>query len=132
MLLSSNPVKKNKHDLIIFGASQITASRFLDTFALCLSHNSAYTGSLEKLIADRPTSSTGYLPSITELKVTSRSHAESDQGKLETSSFVLPRMPPWFSYVGSQKLYEILAGILRLVGLSLMAGELIVLQLTYG
>ncbi|XP_009128339.1 TELO2-interacting protein 1 homolog isoform X2 [Brassica rapa] len=105
--------------------SPITASRFLDTFALCLSHNSAYTGSLEKLIADRPTSSTGYLPSITELKVTSRSHAESDQGKLEisqTSSFVLPRMPPWFSYVGSQKLYEMLAGILRLVGLSLMAG----------
>ncbi|KAF8049687.1 hypothetical protein N665_2149s0008 [Sinapis alba] len=109
--------------------SPITASRFLDTFALCLSHNSAFTGSLEKLIAERPTSSTGYLPSITELKVgfreTSRNHTESDQGKLvisETSSFMLPRMPPWFSYVGSQKLYEMLAGILRLVGLSLMTG----------
>ncbi|KAL0732056.1 hypothetical protein Bca4012_028150 [Brassica carinata] len=103
--------------------SPITASRFLDTFALCLSHSSAFTGSLEKLIADRPTSSSGYLPSITELKVgfreTSRNHAESDQGKLEisqTTSFMLPRMPPWFSYVGSQKLYEMLAGILRLVG----------------
>lgn len=110
--------------------SPITASRFLDTFALCLSHNSAFTGSLEKLIAERPTSSTGYLPSITELKVgfreTRRNNAEPDQGKLEisqsTTSFVLPRMPPWFSYVGSQKLYEMLAGILRLVGLSLMAG----------
>ncbi|KAJ0241840.1 hypothetical protein HA466_0211990 [Hirschfeldia incana] len=110
--------------------SPITASIFLDTFALCLSHNSAFTGSLEKLIAARPSSSTGYLPSITELKVgfreTTRNRAELDQGKLEisetTTSFVLPRMPPWFSYVGSQKLYESLAGILRLVGLSLMAG----------
>jgi len=41
---------------------------------------------------------------------------------------MLPRMPPWFSYVGSQKLYEMLAGILRLVGLSLMAGHFIFLR----
>ncbi|XP_024008438.1 TELO2-interacting protein 1 homolog [Eutrema salsugineum] len=114
--------------------SPITASRFLDIFALCLSHSSAFTGSLENLIAERPLSSTGYLPSITELKVGFRESsynravpniAESDQGKLEispTTSYTLPRMPPWFSYVGSQKLYEMLAGILRLVGLSLVAG----------
>ncbi|XP_023644344.1 TELO2-interacting protein 1 homolog isoform X2 [Capsella rubella] len=114
--------------------SPITASRFLDIFSLCLSHNSAFTGSLEKLIAERPSSSTGYLPSITELKVGFRETrynrtvpniTESDQVKLEISSptsYMLPRMPPWFSHVGSQKLYEMLAGILRLVGLSLMAG----------
>ncbi|KFK42304.1 hypothetical protein AALP_AA2G238700 [Arabis alpina] len=113
--------------------SPISASRFLDIFALCLSHNSAFTGSLEKFITERPSSSKGYLPSITELKMgfreTSYNHtvpniAEPDQGKLElslTTSYMLPRMPPWFSYVGSQKLYETLAGILRLVGLSLMA-----------
>ncbi|XP_010431644.1 PREDICTED: TELO2-interacting protein 1 homolog [Camelina sativa] len=114
--------------------SPITASRFLDIFSLCLSQNSAFTGSLEKLIAERPSSSTGYLPSITELKVGFRETrynrtvpniTETDQVKLEISSptsYMLPRMPPWFSYVGSQKLYEMLAGILRLVGLSLMAG----------
>ncbi|CAH2067873.1 unnamed protein product [Thlaspi arvense] len=115
--------------------SPITASRFLDIFSLCLSHNSAFTGSLEKLIAERPSSSsTGYLPSITELKVGFRessysqavpNNTESDGGKLEISSatsYILPRMPPWFSHVGSQKLYEMLAGILRLVGLSLMTG----------
>ncbi|XP_010472756.1 PREDICTED: uncharacterized protein LOC104752346 isoform X2 [Camelina sativa] len=106
--------------------SPITASRFLDIFSLCLSHNSAFTGSLEKLIAERPSSSTGYLPSITELKVGSQetgynrtvpNFTEADQLNLETSSatsYMLPRMPPWFSYVGSQKLYEMLAGILRL------------------
>ena len=37
-------------------------------------------------------------------------------------SFEIPRMPPWFVYVGSPKLYQALAGILRLVGLSLLAG----------
>ncbi|KAJ4874433.1 ARM repeat superfamily protein [Raphanus sativus] len=105
-------------------------------FAFCLSHNSAFTGSLENLVAERPSTSTGYLPSITELKVgfreTSRSHAvpsiaKSDQVQKwryrRPVSFMLPRIPPWFSYVGSQKLYEILAGILRLVGLSLLAGS---------
>uniref|UniRef100_A0A1J3EZ89 TELO2-interacting protein 1-like protein n=1 Tax=Noccaea caerulescens TaxID=107243 RepID=A0A1J3EZ89_NOCCA len=114
--------------------SPITASRFLDIFSLCLSHNSAFAGSLEKLIAERPSSSTGYLHSITELNVGFRETSynrtvpkltESDRGKLETSSptsYMLPCMPPWFSHVGSQKLYEMLAGILRLVGLSLMAG----------
>lgn len=37
--------------------------------------------------------------------------------------FELPRMPPWFVYVGSPKLYKALAGILRLAGLSLIAGH---------
>jgi len=32
-------------------------------------------------------------------------------------------MPHWFSYVGSLKLYQPLAGILRFVGLSLVAGD---------
>lgn len=36
--------------------------------------------------------------------------------------YELPRMPPWFAYVGSHKLYQALAQILRLVGLSLVSG----------
>ncbi|EFH64030.1 hypothetical protein ARALYDRAFT_477087 [Arabidopsis lyrata subsp. lyrata] len=71
-------------------------------------HNSAFTGSLEKLIAERPSSSTGYLPSITELKV----------GFRETR---YNRAVPNITET-DLKLYEMLAGILRLVGLSLMAG----------
>ncbi|XP_010537793.1 PREDICTED: TELO2-interacting protein 1 homolog [Tarenaya hassleriana] len=115
--------------------SPITASRFLEIFALCLSHNSAFAGSLEKLIVARPSSSssTGYLPSITELEAgfqesihsrTIHKTSESERGKTEItrSRYELPRMPPWFSYMGSQKLYEMLSGVLRLVGLSLMAG----------
>ncbi|KAM6575359.1 hypothetical protein CsatA_023686 [Cannabis sativa] len=35
-------------------------------------------------------------------------------------NYDLPRMPPWFVYVGSLKLYQALSGILRLVGSSLM------------
>lgn len=85
-------------------------------------------------------SSIGYLHSIAELKSSSRFSSDyqsivdvvpSDNpnsrdihGKaiqnpslsLQDNS-ELPRMPPWF---GSQKLYQTLAGILRLVGLSLM------------
>ncbi|KAK8698358.1 hypothetical protein V6N13_114480 [Hibiscus sabdariffa] len=121
--------------------SPITAARFLDVFALCLSQNSAFTGSLNKLVSTR-SSSIGYLPSVAELKglhVVGESEvlysAASKSSKLmgiheigkrhtaddRQTDLQLPRMPPWFVYVGGQKLYEALAGILRLVGLSLVA-----------
>ncbi|KAL4303341.1 hypothetical protein GQ457_10G015910 [Hibiscus cannabinus] len=121
--------------------SPITAARFLDVFALCLSQNSAFTGSLNKLVSTR-SSSIGYLPSVAELKglhVVGESEvlysAASKSSKLmgiheigkrhtaddRQTDLQLPSMPPWFVYVGGQKLYEALAGILRLVGLSLVA-----------
>ncbi|KHF98245.1 TELO2-interacting 1 [Gossypium arboreum] len=122
--------------------SPVTAARFLDVFALCLSQNSAFTGSLSKLVSTR-SSSVGYLPSVDELKglrivgdsEVLHSAASSKSSKLtgiheigkqhtaeaRQANFELPRMPPWFVYVGGQKLYKALAGILRLVGLSLMA-----------
>ncbi|KAJ6378370.1 hypothetical protein OIU78_028587 [Salix suchowensis] len=119
--------------------SPVTAARFLDIFALSLSQNSVFTGALDKLMLARP-SSVGYLHSIAELKSgswfssdyqpivdvvpsdnpNSRDiHGKAIQNPLHSlqENFELPRMPPWF---GSQKLYQTLAGILRLVGLSLM------------
>ena len=91
------------------------------------------------------TSSIGYLDSVAELKAgvnfTSDhltvisaapkiSKPTASQEKQITyleektqQSYDLPRMPPWFVYVGSRKLYQALAGILRLVGLSLVAGH---------
>ncbi|KAI8553188.1 hypothetical protein RHMOL_Rhmol06G0324600 [Rhododendron molle] len=123
--------------------SPVTTARFLDVFALCFSQNSAFAGSLDKLISARP-SSAGYLHSITEMRAsifTNENKAGTDATPSEVSKFPctqnkkalcplenvhkeyeLPRMPPWFVNVGSQKLYLALAGILRLVGLSLMAG----------
>ncbi|XP_065863276.1 uncharacterized protein [Euphorbia lathyris] len=123
--------------------SPASAARFLDVFAVCLSQNSVYAGALDKLTLARP-SSVGYLPSIAELKAGSQVASTyqtimdvvpSDISKFSEiqvkkthypleiveNSHKLPRMPPWFMYVGSQKLYQALAGILRLVGLSLMA-----------
>ncbi|KAK4794723.1 hypothetical protein SAY86_012717 [Trapa natans] len=118
--------------------SPVAAARFLDTLSMCLSHNSMYAGSLNKLVLAR-TSSIGYFPAVAELKA--QSHSSKDcqnplnydqlqvsepvitQQRLELvqKSYELPRMPPWFVYVGSQKLYQTLAHILRLVGLSLVA-----------
>ncbi|OMP09768.1 hypothetical protein COLO4_05147 [Corchorus olitorius] len=122
--------------------SPVTAARFLDVFALCLSQNSAFTGPLNMLVSTRQ-SSIGYLPSVAELKglhvvgdhKVLCSAASSNSSKLvdiyeiekqhkaedRKRYFELPRMPPWFVYVGSHKLYQALAGTLRLVGLSLMA-----------
>lgn len=45
----------------------MTAARFLDVFALCLSQNSAFTGSLNKLMLAR-SSSKGFIQSVAELK----------------------------------------------------------------
>lgn len=108
-----------------------------------------YAGDLHKLTSARP-SSVGFLPSVAELKANSHfltdyqtiidsapsdiklrdSQARRTQYQLEIvdDNYKLPRMPPWFAAVGSQKLYQALSGILRLVGLSLMAGQFISLR----
>ncbi|PIA42784.1 hypothetical protein AQUCO_02000317v1 [Aquilegia coerulea] len=104
--------------------SPITASRFMEVLMLCLGQNSVFAGSLDKFILDRP-SSVGYLHSIAELRSTSRFSCADKHLQIPLDSvhqnYEVPNMPPWFVYVGSQKLYHVLAGILRLVGLSLMA-----------
>ncbi|XVE62997.1 hypothetical protein DITRI_Ditri06bG0164600 [Diplodiscus trichospermus] len=122
--------------------SPVSAARFLDIFALGLGQNLAFSGSLDKLVSTRP-SSIGYLPSVAELKglhvlrdseilgnaALSKSSKLMDiheigkhhRAEARQTYFELPRMPPWFGYVGGPKLYNALSGILRLVGLSLMA-----------
>ncbi|XP_015946880.1 uncharacterized protein LOC107471876 isoform X2 [Arachis duranensis] len=132
------------HLLVDHLQSPVGAARFLDVFATCLSHNSVFSGSLGTLISTSRSSTMGYLPSITELKsgasffnyglprINSGLYESSKFSLIEENSiqeplktpqknYELPHMPPWFSYVGSPKLYKLLAGILRLVGLSLMA-----------
>lgn len=107
---------------------------------MCLGQHSVFAGSLEKLVLAR-SPSMGYIRSVAELN--SQSHFTRDhqsaftdaqregaqvkeigylQENIEKSS-ELPRMPPWFVNVGSQKLYQTLAQIVRLVGLSLLAGH---------
>ncbi|KAF6164750.1 hypothetical protein GIB67_041002 [Kingdonia uniflora] len=110
--------------------SPVTAAHFLDAIAQCLNQNSVYAGSLEKFILKKPVS-VGYLHSIAELKAGPRLEVfktrSSQENKLQDlveavcQDYLVPQMPPWFFYVGSEKLYETLAGILRLVGLSTMA-----------
>ncbi|KAK7349039.1 hypothetical protein VNO80_23875 [Phaseolus coccineus] len=127
--------------------SPVEAARFLDLFAACLSHNSVFSGSLRKLTSTDRSSALGYLPSIAELKSGANFFNYSpslinsglsevpkcrliEEKSLENSfktaqnKYELPRMPPWFSYVGSLKLYQPLAGILRFVGLSIVADNI--------
>ncbi|KAL3637600.1 hypothetical protein CASFOL_018768 [Castilleja foliolosa] len=106
----------------------VTATRFLDVFTLCLSQNSVFAGSLNKLAVTRPSSS-GFMHSISEIKAIVNSGDENSQffgfqnrKNLYTNEplkncYELPSMPPWFVHKGSQKLYQALAGILRLVSL---------------
>ncbi|KAM0934113.1 hypothetical protein DsansV1_C32g0220571 [Dioscorea sansibarensis] len=119
------------------------AVQFFDSFALGLGHNTQYTGSVNNLVLSKPLS-VGYLLSISELKAGSIFHHSNngaaygtpsaaskisvlhDEGSEKSADsangdFEFPHMPPWFVHVGSQKLYHDLAGILRLVGLSVMA-----------
>ncbi|RVW24030.1 hypothetical protein CK203_093046 [Vitis vinifera] len=81
----------------------IKAARFLDVFALCLSQNSVFSGSIDKLLLERP-SSTGYLQSVAELKSSIR-FTSDDQAIMSTAPYE----------ISNQKLYKALAGILRLV-----------------
>ncbi|KAG2550299.1 hypothetical protein PVAP13_9KG312978 [Panicum virgatum] len=126
--------------------SPVTAARFFDCLGLCISHSSQFSGSMDKLIVSKPLS-VGYLYSVAELKsgayskdtINSSLHATStsaasskisvihDNGLsnavLGTVEYELPHVPPWFVHAGSQKLYLVLAGIIRLVGLSTVSGK---------
>ncbi|KAL9226053.1 hypothetical protein vseg_001907 [Gypsophila vaccaria] len=121
--------------------SPIKAAKLFDVFALCLSQESVFAGSLGKIVLSTPT--TGYLHSLAELSADGKNSIRERQvfrsEVLEMSSmnvlaketqhpsgrtfqdYALPRMPPWFVHVGSYKLYQALAGLLRLVGLSLLS-----------
>ncbi|KAJ1440469.1 Armadillo-type fold [Sesbania bispinosa] len=124
--------------------SPVGAARFLDVFAACLSHNSVFSGLLSKITSTNRSSTLGYLPSIAELKsganffsyglpdISSGLREVPKHSLIEEKStqepvknaqknYELPRMPPWFSYLGSCKLYKPLARILRLVGLASVA-----------
>ena len=113
-----------------------------DVFALCLSQECVFAGSLGGLVSSKP-SSTGYLHSLAELG--SSRIAVGEQGAFRAiasevpnmsplvkelpypkeharKDYDLPRMPPWFVHIGGHKLYQVLARILRLLGLSLIAG----------
>jgi len=68
----------------------VTTARFLDVFALCLSQNSVFAGSLDRLISGRP-SSAGYLQSLTEMRAsicyTKDDEAITDATPYDNSSF---------------------------------------------
>ncbi|CAN6311770.1 unnamed protein product [Urochloa humidicola] len=121
------------------------AAHFFDCLGLCISHSSQFSGSMDKLILSKPLS-VGYLYSVAELKsgayskdmnnsslhtaYTSAAPKVSvihDNGLsnavLGTVEYELPHVPPWFVHAGSQKLYLVLAGIIRLVGLSTVSGK---------
>uniref|UniRef100_A0A804QZ44 ARM repeat superfamily protein n=1 Tax=Zea mays TaxID=4577 RepID=A0A804QZ44_MAIZE len=126
--------------------SPVIAARFFDCLGLCIGHSSQFSGSMDKLIVSKPLS-IGYLYSVAELNSGAYSkdttnislHATSTSAAskisvihdnalpialLGTVEYELPHMPPWFFHAGSQKLYGVLAGIIRLVGLSTMSGTL--------
>ncbi|KAH9617362.1 hypothetical protein KSS87_016203 [Heliosperma pusillum] len=132
------PISSSRRSKAILSDEQIKAAKLFDVFALCLSQESVFAGSLGKLVLFTP-SATGYLHSLTELRdgsknsisehsvIRSKRSEESSMNALikemkqPCNDYELPRMPPWFVHVGSSKLYRALAGILRLVGLSLIA-----------
>ncbi|CAA3017117.1 Inorganic phosphate transporter 1-4 [Olea europaea subsp. europaea] len=108
--------------------SPVAAARFLDVFSLCLSQNSVFSGSLDKLVLARPSSS-GFMRSIAELKAITDDSVPLDvrnrkmlyMPENEQTEYELPHLPPWFVNVGSQNLYPALAGILRLIARSFFA-----------
>ncbi|KAK8945962.1 hypothetical protein KSP40_PGU008100 [Platanthera guangdongensis] len=119
--------------------SPMMTARFLDYLILSLSPNSQFTGSINKIISSKPLT-VGYLLSVAELKSGSLSSDANNSingdgfplvsemsmknpSENMPGDYELPRMPPWFLKVGSKKLYLALAGILRLAGLSIMAGD---------
>ncbi|CAH9098991.1 unnamed protein product [Cuscuta epithymum] len=114
--------------------SPVKATRFLDVFFFCLSHNSVFAGSLDKLVSARPSSS-GFMRSIAELRAVINAKPENSESSdiqnrkmllipeniQAESEYKLPHMPPWFVNTGSQDLYQALAGVLRLVARCLFA-----------
>ncbi|XP_072963405.1 uncharacterized protein [Typha angustifolia] len=122
--------------------SPANAAKLFDCIGLSLSHSSQFAGSVDKLVLTKPLS-VGYLFSVAELKAGAHlkdaSHGlESAPASVSKVSFVedtdlqspvnvysnyeIPHIPPWFVRDSSQKIYLALAGILRLVGLSTVAG----------
>lgn len=124
---------------------QDATTQFVSVMVQCFSVNVAFAGSLRQLNqTDR--SSLGYIPGIVELgtdKVAQSEHNKSLAGDFRnTPSTIsssglpaitvpgnselqqLPRLPPWFRISGGCKFYPELAGILRLVGLSSMFGNI--------
>ncbi|XP_057818002.1 uncharacterized protein LOC131031017 isoform X1 [Cryptomeria japonica] len=119
--------------------------RFLDVMRQCLSHTSAFTGPIEELVHHK-TQSPGHLHVISELSSditiektgfslsqASSKNFDSHALQSEASELIrylenspideqLPRMPPWFIHVGGHKLYQLIASIIRLAGLSAVAG----------
>nr|CAB3500061.1 unnamed protein product [Digitaria exilis] len=131
--------------LSIHSSEKVIAARFFDCLGLCISHSSQFSGSMEKLIVSKPLS-VGYLYSVAELKsgayskdmannslhatytsAASKISVVHDNGLsnaiLGTVEYELPHVPPWFVHAGSHKLYLVLAGIIRLVGLSTVSGR---------
>ncbi|CAA7394168.1 unnamed protein product [Spirodela intermedia] len=113
----------------------IKAIRFMEFLMSSFSQSSLYSGPLNNLILSKPLS-TGYLHSIAELKAVSLfEFPDHDITRLSPAvpqisfvqsndvygSFELPRMPPWFLTVGSDKLYMALSRLLRLLGLAMTA-----------
>ncbi|KAF3772124.1 TELO2-interacting protein [Nymphaea thermarum] len=131
------PGKVSESELSKF---QVTTAQFLDSLSLSLSHNSVYAGSFAKLMLTNP-SPAGYLQSLAEL--TNIGHLNSNHTTPNILPIIsnipspfgtrignpaemvypereLPRMPPWFSRFGAQKLYKAVSGILRLISVSLI------------
>lgn len=101
-----------------------------------MSPNSQFSGSFDRLMVTKPLSA-GYLLSVAELKAGPRFNKAADNSHgfesapvtevnsylqscrdVNSTSYELPHVPPWFIGPNSEKLYHALAGILRLVGLS--------------
>ncbi|CAN6455240.1 unnamed protein product [Victoria cruziana] len=120
--------------------SPVSASQFLDSLSLSVGHNSVFAGSFGKLMFAKP-SPAGYLQSLAELTDVGYSNSShptpnilptissipsplgtrvGNQTEMVYPENKLPRMPPWFSRCGAQKLYKAVSGILRLVSVSLI------------
>ncbi|KAG9439501.1 hypothetical protein H6P81_019666 [Aristolochia fimbriata] len=124
--------------------SPVSIARLMDALTLSLSHNSVFSGSFDKLILAKQ-NSVGYLHSVEELRTGFHSSTEGlrvdnvtlsitpvsgTSAQIRPNSmevvpkyFEIPRMPPWFVHNGDQKLYQVFARMLRLVGLSTMADQ---------
>lgn len=122
--------------------SPAAVSRFLEVMRQSLSHTSAFTGPIDQLVHHKKQSA-GYLPAILELSSMKEYESPELKSSVSGSGFQilrsegpelgkqltdmglngrLPHMPPWFTHAGGHKLYELLAAILRLAGLSAVAG----------
>ncbi|KAL8477911.1 hypothetical protein ACS0TY_029990 [Phlomoides rotata] len=124
---------KTSHNNMILQKAHITSFGMFYMFNVC-GNNCSFlgclylmfesTGSLNKLAATR-TTSPGFMHSISEIQAINSAEnsrflvyqRSRDLHKHVKNEYELPSMPPWFVNVGSQKLYQTLSGILRLVSL---------------